>query len=88
MVKSPKHWTKKILDLFVPLINDETDTGWKITELFRDVEIIDPMVDVREMRDFVGLLKSRASTNDCKKIDAFFAKHGLTGKPKGKKKKK
>ena len=86
VVKPPKHWTKKIIDLFVPLINDETNTGWKITQLMREIEIVDPMIDVREMRDFLGLLKANASTHDCKKIDAFFTKHGLNSKPKAKKK--
>lgn len=82
ITKPPKHWTKKIIDLYVSLVNDETNTGWKVTALLREIEIVDPMIDVREMRDFLGLLKATASAEDCKRIDAFFTKHGLDGPPK------
>lgn len=82
IVKPPKHWSKKINDFFVNLVNDKTNTGWKVTALLREIEIVDPMIDVREMRDFIGLLKARASTHDRGVIDAFFKKHGLDGKPK------
>lgn len=84
-VNAPAHWKKKVLDAYVRLVNDETHTGWKVTALVNgSVEVCDPYADIRNMQDFVPLLKARANSNDCKKIDSLFKKHGLTEKPKKK----
>ena len=85
-VHRPKHWDRKIGQAWVKLVNDETNTGWKITAtIWGDIEIHDPYEDVRDMKDFIGLLKARASAEDRKKIDAFFKKVGLEAKPKRRK---
>ncbi len=81
--KAPAHWNRSILRAFAKLINEETNTGWKVEALISgDIEIYDPYADIRDMKDCVGLLKARASIEDCKKINAFFKKVGLEAKPK------
>lgn len=89
-VKSPEHWDRSIVRAYAKLVNEETSTGWKVTAIIDgDIEILDPYIDVRDMKDFIGLLKARASVEDRKKIDAFFKKVGLEAKPKrGKRAKK
>ncbi len=85
-VKPPEHWDRKIGQAYVKLVNDETNTGWKVTAtIWGDIEIHDPYADVRDMKDFIGLLKARAPIEDRKKIDAFFKKVGLEAKPKSRK---
>lgn len=76
-VKQPLAWDKQISDAWVRLVNEETDTGWKIeARINGDIEIIDPFIDVREMKDFIGLLTANAKTHDRLLIEEFFAEHG------------
>ncbi len=85
-VHRPKHWDRKIGQAWVKLVNDETNTDWKIeTTIWGDIEIHDPYADIRNMKDFIDLLKARATVEDRKKIDAFFKKVGLEVKSKGRK---
>ena len=78
IVKTPKKWSKAIRAAYTRLVNDETDTGWKVTMwISGKIKITDPDVEVRSMKDFIPLLKSRASPEDRSLIDKFFEKAGV-----------
>ena len=76
LVNTPAHWTQQNSDDFIRLVNTETDTGWKVTmRINGDIEIIDPDIEIREMEDFVPLLKTNANSQDKRIIDHFFNEH-------------
>jgi len=79
LVEPPSHWTLDDVLAFVHMVNFETNTGWTITMVFKDGDIIitDPNVERRTMKDFIPLLKSRISLEDKKIINAFFDSHPL-----------
>ena len=77
LVEAPKSWGEAIQAALTKLVNDETDTGWTITMWIRgDIKITDPNIERRSMKDFVPLLKHRASERDRSLIDKFFDKFG------------
>lgn len=77
LVKAPSKWGKAIRAAYTRLVNDETNTGWKVTMWIKGkIDITDPDVEVRSMEDFIPLLKSRASPSDRRMIDDFFDEFG------------
>ncbi len=79
LVASPEHWTDDDALAFVELINEKTNTGFKVTMLIKgDVLITDPWIEKRTMEEFLPLLRSSAVTrNDRTLIDEFFKLHPL-----------
>lgn len=78
IVKHPEHWTDEQTARYVRLVNDETQTGWLIKMIMNgEIRIVDPNIDIRTMKEFVPLLKHRASKEDRERIDAFFAENGI-----------
>lgn len=76
LVTEPDHWSEDDSDAFINLVNNHTDTGWKVTLRMRgDIEIIDPDIDVRTMEQFIPLFKSKAHHHDVVKINEFFVEH-------------
>lgn len=76
LVSAPEHWDKEIRANFTKLINDDTNTGFMVTMwIDGDIEIIDPTIERREMKDFVLLLKSKASQTDKDIINSFLDKY-------------
>lgn len=80
IVTAPDHWTREDAEALSDLVNHRTKTtGFKVTLIIRgEIEITDPTMERRTMRDFVPLLKAAASAEDRKTIDAFFKDHKLT----------
>lgn len=75
VVEHPSDWKNEQHEAFIKLVNEEAQSsGWRVTMLFRggDLALVDPNIEVRKMKDFVPLLKDRASTVDRGRIDAFF----------------
>jgi len=73
LVGCPENWGQDIIDAFCRLINDETATGFHINMIINgDIKIIDPNIEVRDMDSFRMLVRSYASGDDTKKINAFF----------------
>jgi len=78
LVSSPAHWKKEDSLAFVDLVNNKTKTGWLVTMLIDgDILITDPDIETRTMEAFVPLLKKRASSDDMKTINEFFAEHTI-----------
>ena len=76
LVEHPEKWSEEDHKDYINLVNSETKTGWRGKMLIRgDIKIIDPNIEVRSMRDFIPLLKDRASAEDKQKIDDFFQEH-------------
>lgn len=76
LIKEPESWTDEVSAAFVHLLNDETNTGFKIEMLIRgDIRITDPSIDTRTMVEFVPLLKSRAVGKDRETVETFFEEH-------------
>lgn len=75
IVEHPGEWKDEQHAAFIRLVNEEAKTcGWQITMLFRggDLALVDPNIEVRSMKDFVPLLKDRASWDDRQIIETFF----------------
>lgn len=73
LVKIPASWDKQKIAAYARLVNRETNTGWKVEFVIEgDVAIVDPNIEIREMAEFVPLLKHCASEEDRRKIDEFF----------------
>lgn len=79
LVKAPEHWSKTDVADYVFLVNDATQTGFKVTMVINDgdIDITDPNVEKRDMADFVPLMLSKANPEDQEKIRAFFAEHPI-----------
>ena len=78
LVVVPRHWPRPWIADFTRLVNDETDTGCKVTMVIEgDIDIVDPTVELREMGPFISLLRDRAIPSDVAKIKAFVASHPL-----------
>ena len=77
VVKAPSWWDVIARANFTKMINEETQTGWKLLMWINgDIDIVDPTVEVRTLRDFIPLLKLRASEEDKDLIDLFMDKYG------------
>lgn len=73
LVTEPENWDEEASDAFINLVNNHTNTGWKVTLRIKgDIDIIDPDIDVRTMEQFIPLLKSKAHHHDIVKINEFF----------------
>jgi len=78
LVRLPGKWSKRVKLAWVKLINDDTETGWKVTMLIEGVvTVIDPNIEQRDVASMTELLKWNATEKDKKKLDAFIRKHGL-----------
>ena len=78
LVESPEHWDDEDHKAYVDLVNHKTRTGWIIKFIIKGkVMITDPTIETRKMKDFIPLLKWRASEEDRQKIDEFFEEHKL-----------
>lgn len=78
LVKNPKHWTKQDAADFVYLINKGTNTGFKVEMVIDgNIEITDPSIEKRSMKNFLPLLLSVANAKDAEIIRDFFEKHPL-----------
>ena len=76
LVPRPEHWNDDDQEAFIRLVNIDTKTGWLVTMVIKgDVLITDPDVEVRQMKDFVPLLKQRANSMDQATINVFFEDH-------------
>lgn len=77
VVRHPAGWTDEQHAKYVQLVNDRTNTGWRVTMLMKggDIAITDPNVEIRDMKDMVLLLKDRASATDREIIDDFFVEN-------------
>jgi len=74
IVNHPGWWNSEKTAAYVKLVNKETNTGWNIEMVINgDVAIVDPDIEVREMDEFIPLLKKHASVGDRRKIDVFFS---------------
>lgn len=77
LVKSPQAWDKAKTAAFVQLVNKETNTGWKVDMVIEgEVAITDPNIEIREMDEFVPLLKENAGNEDIERINRFFNEGG------------
>jgi len=73
LVRIPESWGKSKIAAYTKLINDDTNTGWTVEMIITgDIKITDHSIEVREMKEFVMLLKQRASQTDRHTIDDFF----------------
>ncbi|MBU2249129.1 MAG: hypothetical protein KKD77_20450 [Gammaproteobacteria bacterium] len=78
LVESPEHWKDEDHKAYVDLVNNKTRTGWIVKFIIKGkVMITDPTIETRKMKDFIPLLKWRASGEDRQKIDEFFKEHKL-----------
>lgn len=78
IVPRPKGWNDDDSDAFTRLLNIETHTGWIVKMQIRgDIQICDPRINVREMKDMLPLILSRANQEDAKKINKFFKQHSI-----------
>jgi len=76
LVEHPEHWKDEDHQAYVKLVNEQTQTGWKIKLLITgNVQICDPRIERRSMADFIPLLKYNASDKDRELIDKFFQEH-------------
>ena len=77
LVECPESWSEKIIAGFVALINDKTNTGFKVLMVIRgEIRITDPEIDCRTMENFVPLLRQHACKQDWTKIEKFFKTNG------------
>lgn len=74
-VKIPKHWKRSQIDGFAGLVNEETDTGWKVTALVKLVKLYDKSVEIISMTKFMAIMLKTAKASDADKIVAFFEKN-------------
>ncbi|NIR52917.1 hypothetical protein GWO43_30320 [candidate division KSB1 bacterium] len=88
LVTVPEIWKDLERALFTKLVNKETNTGWRIEMwISGDIDIVDPNVEVRALKEFIPLLKERATPEDCAIIDKFFEEIPIEDPPKKKGKK-
>ena len=75
LVAAPKNWDKKRCLAFAKLINNKTNTGWNVEMIIKgEITITDPDIETRTMKEFLPLLKKRATKADINKIDKFIGK--------------
>lgn len=77
LVVIPENWTEKIIADFTILLNDKTNTGFRVEMVIRgDIKITDHTIEVRTMENFIPLLRQYAGKKDLTKIKKFFKKNG------------
>lgn len=72
----PDTWDDEVIEEYVDLVNEKTNTGWTVDMIIKgDILITDPNIEKRAMDDFKLLLLHRASHIDTEKIRGFFERH-------------
>jgi len=74
LVEHPDDWSDEDHEAYVDLVNNQTNTGWKVTMLIKgEVKIYDENIERMPMLEFLPILKQKASKGDIGKIDTFFS---------------
>lgn len=78
IVPLPKKWSKSRRLAWVKFVNEETKTGWKVIMIITGtIEIIDPNIERRSMKEFLDIMRWNACDEDRKKIDRFTRSNGI-----------
>jgi hypothetical protein len=76
-VIAPENWSDEQNMKFVELVNIKTKTGWIVTLVIKngDIIITDPDIERRTMNEFAPLLRKNANDSDLELINKFFTEN-------------
>lgn len=79
LVRAPEKWTEEQNMKFVELVNIKTETGWMVTLVIKngDIIITDPDIEKRTIKEFIPLLLNSANMDDVAIINEFFSDNPL-----------
>lgn len=78
LIEMPEHYEEEDVLALARLVNVHTKTGWVMGMIIMGKIIItDPRIERRTLKDFLPLLRRRASPTDLETIARFFGEHPL-----------